>query len=133
RATVVERELGVGALDWPLRALAKIETFPALEERLQSAVEDALASAADQALIELAERRLRGFWASAVPETMQRWALIVMIARVLREAARLETELKTAAPDARTLAARYIGSGGAEAWALLDVAHRHMERHFHHF
>ncbi len=133
RASVVERELGVIALDWSLDALARLETFPSLEERLQSTVEEALASTPDPALIELGEERLRGFWASAVPETMQRWALIVMIARVLREAVRLEAELKTAAPDARTLAARYIGTDGAEAWALLDVAHRHMERHFHHF
>lgn len=133
RASIVERELGVGAVDWPLRALARVETFRTLEERLQSAVEDALASAPDPALIDLAEDRLTGFWASAAPETMQRWALIVTIARVLREAVKLETDLKTAAPDAGALAARYIGSGGAEPWALLDVAHRHMERHFHHF
>jgi hypothetical protein len=133
RASVVERELGVGALDWPLRALAKLETFRSLDERLQSAVEDALASALDPALINLVEDKLTGFWASAVPETMQRWALIVMIARVLREAARLETDLKTAALDAEGLATRYIGTGGAEPWALLDVSHRHMERHFHHF
>src|SRR5206468_5022132 len=43
------------------------------------------------------------------------------------------TELKTAALDSRSLAARYIGTDDVGPWALLDIAHRHMERHFHHF
>lgn len=135
RSAIVERELAVGTLDWPLQTLARLESFRVLEQRLQSSVEDGLAVSAEPRLLELAERRLTGFWASASPEIMQRWALIAAIGRVLCEADRVENELKTAPADGRDLAAHYVGShaDGPKPWALLDVAHRHMERHFHHF
>lgn len=135
RAAVVERELELGSLDLSLDALARLEGFRVLDEKLQSAVEGALKANAQPSFVELAEQRLTGFWASVVPEVMQRWALIAAIGRVLLQADRVEAEAKVALPEARELARRYVESASpaTEPWALLDAAHRHMERQYHHF
>src|SRR5262249_24315735 len=47
RSAAVARELALASLDLPLDALAKLEGFRALEERLQSTVEEALGASAE--------------------------------------------------------------------------------------
>jgi hypothetical protein len=134
RARAVEAELNVGALDLSLAVLTEVETFEGLDERLQETVEGALLERATAEVIATAERRTAGFWAAAVPEAMERWALIAAAGRVLITADRVEAELTKTPGDAAALAAGYVGTlPGCEPWALLDTAHRQLEHRVHHF
>jgi hypothetical protein len=136
RALQVERDLDVASAPLPTASLARIETFRGLEEQLQDAVEAGLLAEATPSLLALAEARLQGFWASVVPELMDRWALVLAIGRVLVAADDVERELTrfTGKADAAAFAARYVGTEAApRAWADLDMYHRQMERRYHVF
>lgn len=127
----VQTEIGLGALDLGLDALARTETFAAGEVQLQGAVETALTQQALSRLVELAEARLGGFWSAQKPEIKTRWEVIADAGRVLAEAARVENALKGKAWSAAALLSHY--AYGDEPWCDLDTAQRHLERDFHRF
>jgi hypothetical protein len=127
----VQAEIGIGALDLGLDALARTETFSAGEVCLQKEVETALALRPSLRLVELAEARLQGFWATQKPELKGRWDVIVDAGRVLVEAARVENDLRGRKPSAEVLFSRY--ALGDRPWCALDTAQRHLERDFHNF
>jgi len=127
----IQAEIGFGALDLDLAALARTETFAAGEVRLQNEVEKALAHRASSSLVGLVEARLGGFWSAHQPEVKTRWEVVAEAGRVLLEAARLEDDLKGKAWTAEALLSGY--AYGEEPWCELDTAQRHLERDFHNF
>lgn len=127
----VQTEIGLGALDLDLDALARTGTFAAGEARLQREIETALAKRPSARLVELAQARLGGFWAASRPETKARWGVIIDAGQVLVEAARVEAALKGKKWSASALLSGY--SCGDEPWCDLDTAQRHLERDFHRF
>ena len=134
RARAVESELNVAAFDLPLDSLRRLEGFESLEERLQETVERGFFEQPTAELVEIAERRIGGFWAAAVPEVMERWALITSIGRVLMVAERVESEVCKSVGDVAVLAAGYVGTApDREPWALLDTSHRQLEHRVHQF
>jgi len=136
RALQVERDLDLATAPLPRPSLARIGTFRGHEEQLQDAVEAALLTDATQDSLALAEARLQGFWASVVPELMDRWALVLAIGRVLVAADDVGRELARfpGKADAAAFAARYVSAEAtARAWADLDMYHRQMERRYHVF
>ncbi len=136
-----------------MAALAQIETFLTLEQRLQRHVAAALFTQATLAWVELARARQSTFWAEAQPDTQAEWALIAVAGQVLLEANRIEQELKQPGLTAKTIFENYTGIVNSDKWrvtsdqqdsslitphsslpwCLLDTAHRHMERRCHHF
>jgi hypothetical protein len=127
----IQAEIGLGAMDLDLDALARTETFSAGEARLQMAVEEALAKRAASRLVELARARLGGFWSARQPEIKARWDVIVDAGRVLVEAARVEGALKGRQWSSSSLLSRYALDD--RPWCELDTAQRHLERDFHRF
>jgi hypothetical protein len=136
----VQAEIGFGALDLDLPALARTETFAAGEVRLQKQVERVLAKRVSSPLIELVETRLGGFWSVQQPEIKTRWKVVAEAGRVLLGAARLENDLKGRAWTAEALLSGYAygksppeRGGDDEPWCQLDTAQRRLERDFHNF
>lgn len=130
-AEQVQAEIGVGSLGLDLDGLASTETFRAAEVRLQEEVEEALVERPASRLVELAEARLKGFWAAHRPEVKGRWDVIADAGRVLVEAARIERNLKGRKWSAEALFSNY--ALGDQPWCTLDTAQRHLERDFHNF
>jgi hypothetical protein len=136
RSLEVERDWQLAGISFPFAALAATETFRGCERQLLGAVEVNLLADASRGLLAVAERRLQGFWASVTPELMDRWALMLAIGRLLIAAEKVERAVASVQgkADAAALAARYIASTDSEdAWALLDMYHRQMERRYHVF
>ncbi len=133
-AGLVERELQFEPVELPLEALQRAQTFQLVEETLQASLEEALLRNPAADLVSIAEVRPKGFWAGAVPEIMERWALVAAIGRLLVAADRVQSEVSAAKPAATQLIKRYVeGQGGSEPWCALDALHRHMEKRFHTF
>lgn len=130
----IESEIGLGAMDIPLKGLAYCQTFKIAEIKLQVSVEEALRQKMTPKLIELAENRLQRFWSSQDPLVKTRWEVILMAGRVMQEAERINKNLKGKQWTAESLVARYAyGEAGEEPWCVLDTAQRHLERDFHRF
>ncbi len=130
-AKQVQAEIGAASLNLNLDALARSETFLAIEMRLQTLVETALAAKVSAQLVEQADRRHDGFWSAQKPEVKTRWEVIADAGRVLMEANRVERELKGKAWSAATLVRSYAGAD--HPWCELDSAQRRMERDFRRF
>lgn len=130
----IQAEIGLTALDLPLAALARAQTFAAAEVALQTAVEKSLPNNPAKELVELAQTRIGGFWAAQDPASKIRWEIIWDAGRVLWEAGRVAKALKGQTWTAEALLARYaFGMEGSDPWCLLDTAQRHLERDFHRF
>jgi len=127
----IQAELGIGTLSLSLEALARTETFPTAELRLQSLVEEALIKRATITLIDLVRERINGFWSSQQPETKTRWEVILNAGRVLQEAARIESGLKGKQWSGSKLFAQYVY--GETPWCSLDTVQRHLERDIHRY
>lgn len=140
RAAQVEKSLKLAKVEFDpahLNALVQIETFLAVEQKLQDRVTAALLAQASSELVELARLRQSSFWSEAKPDTQAEWGLIAVVGQVLLEAGRIEQELKQPGLNAKTIFEKYTGgtnsSVSASPWCLLDTYHRHMERRCHHF
>src|SRR5439155_18279920 len=133
-ADLAEQDLGLAGLDPSAEVLERLEGFRWSELALVRRVESGLLAAPTLPLVALAERRQGGFWASAVPAVMERWALLATIGRLLLACDRVVAEIG-AAGDAAAVVGRYTagGEGSGEPWRLLDTFHRHMERRIHQF
>ncbi len=130
----VEEELHLQSVPLEMAGLERVHTFRILEEHLQSLVEQALHGRSEERLLDAIEQRRQGFWASAEPELMERWALDASLARVLIAADRVGRELPQAAAEPRGLADAYAKIGSdTEPWCVLDMLHRQMETRVHHF
>ncbi len=127
----VQTEIGLGSLELDLEALARTETFPGGEIRLQEVMENALTTRATRRLVELVEARLKGFWSAQKPEIKTRWEVIADAGRVLVEAARVESAIKAKEWSAEALLSGYAGDD--EPWCNLDTAQRHLERDYSRF
>jgi PglZ domain len=123
----VEMDYGPGTLREDWQALQDVETFPTVEESLQTSIEEALIDGANPELLELAEKRKSGFWAELEPNVRARWMLIATTAYLLRESDQIETALKKTPPRS---AADYIERYTTEPhpWCQLDTYHRVLER-----
>jgi len=127
----VQTELSIGSIEVGLDAMARSETFPAAEARLQILTEEALLKRATANLLELVRARIGGFWSAQKPEIKTRWEVILNAGRVLQEAGRIETALKGKQWTASKLFAEYVY--GDNPWCGLDTAHRHLERDVHRY
>lgn len=130
-AQKVEEELGLAKIDFSLDQIAEVETFPGIEKALQGHVERSLHDRATDELIDLIRRRQAGFWAERRPEVQARWMLIDGAAQLLREADRVEKELKTRGENVKQIITAY--TDGDRPWCLLDTWHQQMERRYHDF
>ena len=130
-ANVVEQELALGQLEFPVKPLKDNETFLCVERAVLVHVESELLKAATPALLQLADFRLSRFWADVVPALQARWALISSVAEVLLEAARVGKALKNAPTTVPALVKAYADDD--EPWCLLDTHHRHMESRKYNF
>lgn len=156
RASQVEKSLKLARFEFDpahLSALARVETFLAVEQKLQDRVTAALLAQANPELVELARLRQSSFWSEARPDTQAEWGLIAVAGQVLLEAGRIEQELKQPGLNAKIIFKNYTGIVESEQgsvtsdkdasllptsysllpWCLLDTYHRHMERRCHHF
>ena len=134
-ATQVQGEVGPGALNVGLEALARAETFEAGEVSLQEKVEEALVDRVSVSLLDLARSRQTGFWSEHKPEIKTRWEVVIDAGRLLVEASRIEESLKGRSWTATALLGNYAyGSSGSDRpWCGLDTAQRHLERDYHRF
>lgn len=125
QAKTVEKELQISEMELEAEAMVAAETFLAMEEKLQCSVEEALIKGYDDTMIETARRRQSMFWSESVGRIQARWSLVVTVGNLLREAERLEDDLKRklSTPDEFV---RYYAEGD-EPWCLLDTYHRRME------
>lgn len=106
----------------PAEALSVAETFRGGEQRvLLWAQERLLTDAAPLVVAELAEQRIRSFWAAAEPACAAHWSLTLAAARILAMTALVRERLRTR-PDALAIAAAY--TEGHEAWCRLDGEQR---------
>ena len=123
----IQRDYGLDSINLDWTALRQVETFPNVEERLQTAVEQALLGSPEPELIALAEARRSNFWSEADPTVRARWSLIVTAGQLLRLAADISTALKRNTP---ATAADYVDryTDGPQAWCQLDTYHRVFER-----
>lgn len=126
----VAKELNIAAIDFKPDQITQVATFLEIEGALQRDVESLLLQSATNELLQLARQRQSSFWSELRPAVQARWALIVVCGQLLREADRIEAELKTA-KDGETIFARY--TSGEQPWCLFDSQHRHLERRFHNF
>ncbi|MGQ9910185.1 MAG: PglZ domain-containing protein [Candidatus Flexifilum sp.] len=125
-AEQIQTELSIGSMKVESEALARAETFPAAETRLQGLIEEALLKRVTTSLLDLIRTRIDGFWSIQKPEIKTRWEVILNAGRVLQEAARIESALKGKQWTASKLFAEYVY--GDQPWCSLDTAHRHFER-----
>jgi hypothetical protein len=127
----IQTELSLSAIEIGVDALARSETFPAAETRLQVLIEEALLKRVSTPFLDLVRTRIGGFWSIQKPEIKTRWEVILNAGRVLQEAGRIETALKGKQWTASKLFAEYVY--GENAWCGLDTAHRHLERDVHRY
>ncbi|MBK8030407.1 MAG: PglZ domain-containing protein [Chloroflexi bacterium] len=127
----IQTELSLSAIEIGVDALARSETFPAAETRLQVLIEEALLKRVSTPFLDLVRTRIGGFWSMQKPEIKTRWEVILNAGRVLQEAGRIETALKGKQWTASKLFAEYVY--GDNAWCGLDTAHRHLERDVHRY
>lgn len=132
-SAAAEEELGLGGISLPFEALLRLQAFKCHEVALQDALEEALIEHPTLQHVETALERQQGFWASATPEILERWALLAAIGRVLLSAAQVEEEVKGAPSDPDRLVRAYLGDDwkSDEGWCQLDSHQRHMERRYH--
>jgi hypothetical protein len=131
QAKLVEKDLGLAAVEFSLAQLSRVETFQATEESLQLSVEGALLSSATEGLVELARLRQSSFWSELLPTVQARWALIATAGLVILESDRVANSLKGTVATADSLFEAYVG--GDKPWCLLDTYQRHLERRIHAF
>ncbi len=127
----VEQEFNLAALTFEPKAMANVETFPAIERALLRHAENRLLEETDGDMLLLAESRKAGFWCDAEPKLQARWALVAAAAEVLLEAERVEKALKKSPQSITGMIKEY--AEGAEPWCLLDTQHRHMESRWYNF
>jgi hypothetical protein len=121
-ADMAETRLPVRLEAIPAEALSAAETFRGGERRvLLWAQERLLTDAVPMAVAELAEQRIRGFWATVDPAWAAHWSLTLAAARILAMTARVREGLRPR-PDALALTAAY--TEGPEAWCRLDGEQR---------
>jgi PglZ domain len=126
-AATVQRDYGLDSINLDWTALSQVETFPAVEAHLQTAVEQALLVSPRSELIALAEARRSNFWSEADPTVRARWSLTLTAGQLLRLAADISTVLNRKAP---ATAADYVDcyTAGPQPWCQLDTYHRVFER-----
>lgn len=127
-ARAVEAEAGVARFELAPSALAGIETFPSIEERLLEYAEGCLLSGTQEEALDLAIPRKESFWAIQDPTNQIRWSLLETAARLHIGAGRIRAELKVGKRSPGEMIAAY--TGGEAPWCLLDTHHRHLERLF---
>lgn len=127
----VANELNLAAIEFKPNQIAQVETFLEIESALQRGVESLLLQSATGDLLQLARQRQSSFWSELRPEKVQaHWALIAVSGQLLREADRIEAELKSA-KDIKSFFEAY--TAGDQAWCWLDTHHRHTESRYHNF
>ncbi len=124
-ARQVEAEVRFPSLSIPVAALAASETFPSAEEVLLAEAEGRITAGELRPALELAEARLRYFWATAEPAFGLQWAFLASACRAGLLASTVRAALKPAQRDADGLLAAY--AAGPEPWCLLDTYYRQME------
>jgi hypothetical protein len=129
-AARLETELSLGSQPFNLAALRASQTFPCLEQLLQTQVENALLEKPSPDLLALAQERLGGFWAFHKPEIKLRWQVILDAAQVFFLAQSIRQALKPE-QTASALFKRYIE--GSHPWCLLETWQRRLERDAHNF
>ncbi len=127
----VEQEFNLTALTFDPEAVAKVETFPAIERALLRHAENRLLEETDGDMLVLAESRKAGFWCDAEPKLQARWALVAAATEVLLEAERVEKMLKKSPQSITGMIKEY--AEGEKPWCLLDIQHRHMESRWYNF
>jgi hypothetical protein len=127
----VEQDFNLAALSFDPEAMAKVETFPAIERALLRHAENRLLEETDGYMLALAESRKAGFWCDAEPKLQARWALVAAATEVLLEAERVEKALKKSPQSVTGMIKEY--AEGAEPWCLLDTKYRHMESRWYNF
>ncbi|MDW8403769.1 PglZ domain-containing protein [Chloroflexus sp.] len=127
----VEQELRLDSISFTLAELRNSETFAITEQALQSVVEQALIGQPAEETLDLAQTRITGFWSERCPAIQARWALTHTAGLLLREAARIERELKVTPADPVVLLRAY--AEGEQPWCLLDTYQRNLERRWHTF
>lgn len=130
-ARQMEKDFGLGTLEFDANAVGEIETFAAIERTLLRHAESRLLDRADGGILTLAESRLSRFWCDVEPQLQAQWALVASVAEVLLEANRVEQALKKAPASVTGMIKEY--AKGAEPWCLLDTHHRHMESRWYNF
>jgi hypothetical protein len=134
-AARVEREMGLRALTLPAEAVYEVETFAFVDTLLQRDLARDVLARRPMAQPDLADRRRRGFWAERRPELAARWKAMALVIGVLREADRVEGDLKSGSaagngngsgcPTPASLVAAY--AQGVTPWCALDTLHRRLE------
>ncbi len=127
-ARAVEAEAGIARFELMPQALASIETFPSIEERLLHHAEECLLTGSPQEALDLAVRRKESFWSIEAPTHQVRWSLLETAARLHIAAGRVRAELTAGRRSPAELITAY--AGGELPWCLLDTYHRHLERLF---
>ena len=123
--TRVEQELDLQSLNFERIPLERVQTFLALEEKLQAAVESELRGVVDVAVIEIARSRQSGYWPRQRPQVASRWAMVTTAGELLLMADRVAADLKGKPRAARDILESY--TEGEEPWYLLDTYQRRLE------
>jgi hypothetical protein len=136
-AKTIEKNIGLKKHTWKIDLLIQVETFPEIDEILQSLIEAALVSKPDPGLINIAVKRQKGFWPGNIPALKLRWQLIIEAGQVLTQAESISTNLKMEMP-ATQLVKNYAGSQLPHdeeffPWCKVDTYFRRLERDEHKF
>lgn len=126
-AREIEAELFSSKLDLDISDLEGLETFASLDSMLLVTIERALLESSSPQILELARKRQSGFWSGVDPQLQMKWALVSILARLLLEADRVESEL-SATSDLQGLLRSYVADKAP--WCMLDTYYRWMERHY---
>ena len=131
-ARMVEQEIGLDGIDFPIEPFVvsyeKADTFPILERRLIERCESLILDGNPEATLNIAEQRLKSFWALREPVLQLRWTLIEYSARTLVLGKNIKAELKTAGKDLRMMTARY--SDSETPWCRVDTYYRRLEHQY---
>jgi len=121
----VEKELGIGTIKLDANRMKAMETFLALEEKLQCAVEEAFIERYNESIMGISRNRQSMFWSESVGRIQARWSLVSTIGNLLGEAKRMEDQLKKPLSSPGEFIRQY--TDGENPWCLLDTYHRRME------
>jgi hypothetical protein len=122
-AAEVSKSLHLESIDFTDSALECVETFLSLERRLLGRV--AARMIPDPNVVNIAESRLKGFWAEQDTESQAEWTLVWQAGQLLVRALEIEKAVRERAFSWTEIVDRYTGEAN---WAELDTLHRRLER-----
>jgi len=127
----VAQEMELAACAFPLEAIAGLDTFSILEQKLIEAAEQILLNGDPEKALDLAHKRKASFWSDQEPDYRIRWVLIENGARLLILGKSIRERAKKLKEDPGLFVRAY--TDGEEPWYVIDKLYRHLERQYSHF